>query len=68
MRGERLFNQIKFFFVNNSYKRADFLREKGIFAKVGENVSFQPRKIPLYGQLIKIGNNVVIGSDVRFWK
>ena len=66
MRGERLFNQIKFFFVNNSYKRADFLREKGIFAKVGENVSFQPRKIPLYGQLIKIGNNVVIGSDVRF--
>lgn len=33
---------------------------------VGKNVSFQPRKIPLYGQPISIGNNAVKVSNVSF--
>ena len=64
MRGKRLMNQLKMFMINNPYKRADFMRTYGILYAVGENVSFQPRKIPLYGQLIKIGDNTIIGTGV----
>lgn len=66
MRGKRLIDQIKFLLINNPYKRADFLKSRKIFFHIGDDVSFQPRKIPLYGQLIDIGNNVVIGSNVSF--
>lgn len=66
MRGERLIQQIRFCLINDPYKRADFLREKKIFAHVGKHVSYQPRKIPLYGSLINIGDNVIIGSNVCF--
>lgn len=66
MRGKRLVDQLKFALINNPYKRAAYLKQKKVFYSVGENVSFQPRKIPLYGQLISIGNNVVIGSNVSF--
>lgn len=66
MRGQRLRNQLQFFLINDPYKRGDFLREKGLFHKVGKNVSYQPRKIPLYGELIEIGDNVCVGSGVIF--
>jgi len=66
MRGKRLKNQIHFFLINSPYKRADYLRKNRVFAHVGDKVSYQPRKLPLYGQLISIGNNVVIASNVTF--
>ena len=66
MLGKRLLQQIRFCFINDPYKRADFLRDKKIFAHVGKYVSYQPRKIPLYGSLISIGSNVIIGSNVGF--
>lgn len=42
-----------------------YLREKHIFASVGENVRFQPRLIPLYPELIKLHNNIMISAGVR---
>lgn len=66
MRGKRLMQQNRFCLINNPYKRGDFLRKKRIFHHVGENVSYQPRRLPLYGQLISIGDNVVIASNVSF--
>lgn len=66
MRGKRLMQQIQFCLINNPYKRGDFLRKKKIFHHVGEKVSYQPKRLPLYGQLISIGDNVVIGSNVSF--
>lgn len=66
MRGKRLYNQLRFMVINNPYKRADWLRKNDVFHFVGKDVSYQPRKLPLYGQLISIGNNVVIASNVSF--
>ena len=66
MHGTRLAQQLLFCIINNPYKRADFLRDKKIFAHVGKYVAYQPRKIPLYGNLISIGDNVIIGSSVSF--
>ena len=66
MRGKRLYNQLRFMVINNPYKRADWLRKNDVFHFVGKDVSYQPRRLPLYGQLISIGNNVVIASNVSF--
>ena len=66
MRGKRRYNQLRFMVINNPYKRADWLRKNDVFHFVGKDVSYQPRRLPLYGQLISIGNNVVIASNVSF--
>lgn len=66
MRGKRLRNQVVFFFINNPYKRGEYIKRKHMFHDCGEDVCFQPRKIPLYGELISVGSNVVIGSNVSF--
>lgn len=45
--------------------RGRYLREKGIFAAVGEDVRYQVRVIPLYPELIKLGTNITISAGVR---
>jgi len=44
--------------------RGSYLKKHGVFAAMGENVRYQPRKVPLYPELIKIGSNVNISSNV----
>ena len=46
--------------------RIKFLRKHNIFAKIGENVHFQPRHYPSDGYMLKIHNNVSIARDVNF--
>ena len=46
--------------------RGRYLREKHIFAEVGDNVRFQPRLIPLYPELIRLHNNIMVAAGVRF--
>ena len=63
---QRLLQTIGLFLKRGSGARGRYLREKHIFAKVGDNVKFQPRLIPLYPELIKLHNNIVIAAGVRF--
>lgn len=61
-------------FVQNGYfsllplasSRRAFLRRHQLFAYMGENVFWQPRKLPSDPKCIKIHNNVVVASEVRF--
>lgn len=46
--------------------RARFLKKHKIFAKMGENVHFQPRHYPSDGYMLKIHDNVSIARDVNF--
>lgn len=57
---------IGLFLRRGSGARGRYLRDKHIFAEVGENVKFQPRLIPLYPKLIKLHNNIMIAAGVRF--
>lgn len=51
---------------NRSAKwRGDYLRKKGIFHHLGENVHFWG-KVPSDPYLISIGNNVIIATSVEF--
>lgn len=50
----------------NPRKRAEWLKKHKVFRNVGNNVSLQMRKVPLYPQLISFGNNIVVATGVTF--
>lgn len=66
MKKQRMLQTIGLFLKRGSGARGRYLKEKHIFAEVGENVKFQPRLIPLYPELIKLHNNIMIAAGVRF--
>ena len=66
MRGKRLLQTLHMFLTLNPHKRTQYLKDHHIFAAMGENCSIMDRKIPLYANLIKLGNNVHIASKVDF--
>ncbi|MBR1433471.1 acyltransferase, partial [Ruminococcus sp.] len=49
---------------STGFKRADYIRKKKLFRHVGDHCMFMFRKLPLYGDLISIGNNVFFASNV----
>lgn len=42
------------------------MRKQNVFAAIGKNCTIQNRKIPLYANLIRLGNNVRVGSGTSF--
>ncbi|MEA1010162.1 acyltransferase [Bacillus cereus] len=59
-------NKLRFAVLSNGFKRADYLREQNILHGIGENVFFQPRKLPGDPKLIRLHNNISIASGVVF--
>ena len=63
---KRIWVQIRMFTIWSGVKRTSYLKRKKVFGHIGKNVMIQSRKIPLYPELIFIGNNVRIASNVSF--
>lgn len=63
---ERLWNIIRISLMKNGFQRAEYMKQKNIFAEQGNNCFWQPRNIPSKAKLIKLHNNVVIASEVLF--
>lgn len=59
-------NKLKFALTFDAFKRGDFLRKKGLLGEIGENIFFQPRKLPGDPKLIKLKSNIAIASGVVF--
>lgn len=57
---------LRLLLCKNGVKRADYLRKKRILHHVGENVLYQPWKLPLEPYLVSLGNNVRITAGVSF--
>ncbi len=51
-------------FGGNGHKRAAYAKKKGLYAAIGEGSQI-PTALPLYPQLIKIGNNVNMHRSVQ---
>ena len=66
MNKKRLLQTIGLAMKKGAGERGKYLKEKNIFASVGENVHFQPRLLPLYPELIKLHNNIMVSAGVRF--
>ena len=62
----RIWHSLMLCLINGSGERADYLRRKHIFGSIGEHCTIMDRKVPLYANLIRIGNNVHIASKVTF--
>ena len=62
--------KIKFMLVSifNAKNKTRYLKKNKVFAEMGENVLFQPMKLPNNPDLIKIHNNVKIAADVTFYE
>ena len=56
----------RFMAMQNGFKRADYLRKHSALAVIGQNVYFYSRIFPSDPQLLKLGDNVVICTNVRF--
>ena len=66
MRGRRLIHSIGLLLSRGGFRRAEYLRKHQLLSHIGTGCSFQRRKLPLYPELIFIGNNVHIASNVSF--
>ena len=62
----RLKHTIRLCTMRSAIGRAKYIREHNIFHHMGEKCMIMFRKIPLYPQLISIGDNCWIASNVTF--
>lgn len=62
----RYLMMLRMLLIKSPMKRAKYLSDKGVFRNCGNRVMISQRKIPLYPELISIGNNVWIASGVEF--
>ena len=50
----------------NGYAHGDFLAKHTAFHSMGINCFFQPYNLPADAKYIRLGNNVVVASNVHF--
>lgn len=60
----RMWHTIRLWMIPSSAKRAKYIKEHGIFHEIGSGCTIMERKVPLYPNLISIGNNVHLASKV----
>ncbi len=63
---KRLLNTLRMNMCISARKRAQWLKKHNIFHSMGDNVSIQLHKIPLYPECISFHNNIVVASNVTF--
>ena len=63
---KRMLRIIHISLMKNGFQRAEYLKKKHVFASMGSKCFWQPRNIPPEAELIRIGDNVVIASEVLF--
>ena len=66
MQWKRLWLTLRSGMIGSSRKRTEYLRRRGVYHHIGENVSIHSRKIPLYANLISLHDNVKIAANVVF--
>lgn len=65
-RFNRLCYNFRLIMLGGGTPRAEYLRKNNILGSIGENVFFQPYRLPSEPELLFIGNNVQITADVLF--
>ena len=63
---KRLWKSFRLCTIKDSAARTEYIRRRHVYGAIGENCTIQKRKVPLYANLIRLGNNVHIASNVSF--
>ena len=66
MKTKRLIHTIAMMFLRSGRKRAAYLKKHHILGSIGENCYFGPTQVPLYPELIKLHNNVIVHRRAVF--
>lgn len=66
MKPKRLWWVVRSFFISGARRRALYAKKAHIYAHVGDKVKIGTLHIPIYSELISIGNNVIISRNVDF--
>lgn len=61
-----MFRKLWFFCLPTSTQRVKYIYKHQIFDSCGENLFFQPRKLPADPKFIRFHDNVVVAADVTF--
>lgn len=59
-------DRLVYMLIPSAERRSARLKKRKFFAEIGENVHFQPRKLPADPKFIKLHNNIKVASDVTF--
>lgn len=60
----RLWHTMRLWMIPSSVKRAKYIKDYHIFHEIGNGCTIMERKVPLYPNLISMGNNVHLASKV----
>lgn len=60
----RLWHTLRLWMIPDSEKRANYIKKSNLFHHMGDACTIMERKVPLYPNLISIGNNVHLASKV----
>ncbi len=63
---KELLRKLFFFCLPSSGARMRYIRKHKVFASVGKNFFWQPRKLPADPKFIRFHNNVAVAADVTF--
>lgn len=63
---KRLWQSFRLLTICGSAARTEYIRKQHVYGAIGNNCTIQKRKVPLYANLIRLGNNVHLASNVSF--
>lgn len=56
----RLYHSLRLLFIRSAYDRAAYLKKHHILGGIGDNCRWGPWLLPIYPELIKLHNNVIV--------
>lgn len=62
---KRLYHSIRLLIIRDEYKRADYLKSHNILGGIGIDCQWGPWLLPLYPELIRLGNNVTVHKTAQ---
>ena len=65
MRFNRMYHSVRLLLLRRPQKRAEYLKKHHILGAIGENCKWGPWLVPLYPELIRLGNNVHVHKTAK---
>lgn len=66
MKAKRLWQSARMAFTRGGRRRAKYAKKNEIYDSIGKNVAIQGRILPIYSELIRFHNNIVVARNVDF--
>ena len=65
MKMTRLYHSLRLFTIRGGARRAKYLKKHNILGAIGDNCKWGPWLVPLYPELIRLGDNVHVHKTAR---